>query len=354
MLSLLLGLGLGCLSCLLDGEGLLSCGGVSVADGCGSLSTMARPNSREADNRARAGRQGRTSGASNRSVVDRAASFAVGLGRGVGRELYGMAESQQATFVAPAWNQTVGRVAPGLRVREAGGVESAINTAAALAGPFGKPVAQAAGRAVTRGGRVGRVISNVRGVDVGVHVSPTSGLRQIVPPSGTRVGSGMGPTPKQPVIPGVSYKVSGSVGRFLPKSNKPNVMANRSIGLGDTSYSSKGFSAYVTRSKTGKVDPETPLSPLNKITGKQNVVSEVKFPSFSSAPENFGEWGRIPKTAEGKKLVSEIKNAQAKLDKESLSSAVSGAVSGASKVVVAGSLTANSKKKNSKRRRNVR
>ena len=47
---------------LRSGEGLLSCWWVSVADVLGFATMARRPNSREADNRARAGRQGRTNG----------------------------------------------------------------------------------------------------------------------------------------------------------------------------------------------------------------------------------------------------------------------------------------------------
>lgn len=60
VLSLLRGLGLGCLACRLDGEGLMKL--LDSIHECVSLSTMARPQNREADNRARSGRQGRTNG----------------------------------------------------------------------------------------------------------------------------------------------------------------------------------------------------------------------------------------------------------------------------------------------------
>ena len=188
---------------------------------------------------------------------------------------------------------------------------AAVNLAAAAAGVGAAKVAgKVAGKLPTSTKtRIGETISKVAGKDiVGVHVSPVADLSDIVAPSAAKRGTGMGPTQKYPLVPDVTYKVSTVANKLRTVS--PNVVSNKAIGLGDTYYSQKGFSAYVTKSPLGKADPEVAKSGVSRITGRQKVVSEVKFPSFSSVPEDFDLWGRVPKTKEGKELVGKIRQAQ--------------------------------------------
>ena len=63
---------------------------------------------------------------------------------------------------------------------------------------------------------VGRGISRITRRDiVGVHVSPTPNLREIVPPPASLRGKGMGDVPAHPLVPNVSYKDSTIKGRGL-------------------------------------------------------------------------------------------------------------------------------------------
>jgi len=219
---------------------------------------------------------------------------------------------------------------------------AAVNLGAAAAGVGAAKVAGKVLPAAAKS-KIGQTLSRLSGKDVvGVHVSPVSGLPEIVPPSNAVRGSGMGPIPGKPVVPNVTYRVS-TVGNRR-RNISPSIVTNKAVGLGDTYYSQKGFSAYVTRSPIGKADPEQPLSGISRITGKQKVVAEVKFPKYSSVPEDFNEWGRLPKTKEGRELARQIRAAQQNVYKESFER-VSGAVSRAAPIVGFGAGAATQKKK---------
>lgn len=170
---------------------------------------------------------------------------------------------------------------------------------------------------------VGRGISRITRRDiVGVHVSPTQGLREIVPPPASLRGTGMGDVPAHPLVPNVSYKVSTIKGRGLGKPVKTPLVSRRAVGLGDTYYSKEGYSAYVTRSPLGKPDPETRLSGVDRITGRQRVVSEVRLPGVSQSPQSFNEWGRVPGSAAEKLLQKKIREAVKQANKETYQRAV--------------------------------
>jgi len=249
-----------------------------------------------------------------------------------------------ARAAAETLDQTVtgGLVQAGTQGNKALAKQAAINAAAAATGAG---VAKIAGKVlpVVVKSKIGETVSRLSGKDVvGVHVSPVPGLREIVSPSNASRGSGMGPLPGKPVVPDVTYKVS-TVGNW--RSNiSPSIVTNKSVGLGDTYYSKKGFSAYVTRSPVGKADPEQPLSGISRITENQKVVAEVKFPKYSSVPEDFNEWGRLPKTREGKQLRQQIRQAQENVYQESFNNVSNSAVRGATAVGFGAGVVINKKK----------
>lgn len=164
---------------------------------------------------------------------------------------------------------------------------------------------------------LGRAVSNARRVDVGLHVSPRSGLPRIIP-STIRTGTGMGPTPKYPTLDNVTYKTGGAFGRFWPRTRPVKEVVRQSVGLGDTHFGRQGYEAYVTKSKWGRRDPET-FSGSARIVPSQQVIGSVRFPSVSQAPSQFDDWGRVyGKSPEMQQLAKQLKQARNQLDKESL------------------------------------
>lgn len=215
------------------------------------------------------------------------------------------------------------------------GIEASAFGAASAARTAVRAASSAPLRGVARS--IGRAVSNARRVDVGLHVSPRSGLTRIVP-SGTRTGTGMGPTPKHPTLDNVTYKTGGAFGRFWPRTRSVNDVVRQSVGLGDTHFSRQGYEAYVTRSRWGKRDPET-FSGNARIVPNQQVVSSVRFPSVSQAPSQFGEWGRVRrKSPEMQQLSGQLKQARNQLDRESLE------IAARSTAVVAGAVSRSTRK----------
>lgn len=190
------------------------------------------------------------------------------LNRAVGKELYGMAESTQATFIAPAWNQSVGRIDKRLKVREATPTEAAITTAVtigSLAAPGGGTVAgSVARRALGKfaGGRTSRAASAVAN-EARLMLTKTGGLK---PPAPTPVR-----TAARPTAPGKNF--SASVAR--PKVNatpRPSVKPGEVGGVRISSPKPVKAPVKKAAPKPVKAAPAKKAVPAKKAAPKQKVV----------------------------------------------------------------------------------
>jgi len=191
------------------------------------------------------------------------------LSKATGKELYGMAESTQATFIAPAWNQSVGRIDKRLKVREATPVEAAVTTAATIgsfAAPGGGTVEGAATRRVLgkfAGGRTNRAINAVAN-EARLIFNKNGGIK---PPAPTPVRTGPLPTP-----PGKNF--SASVAR--PKANATPRPSAKPGEVGGVRFSSPKpvkapakKAAPVKKAAAKKAAPQPVAAPAKKAAAKK-------------------------------------------------------------------------------------
>ena len=142
--------------------------------------------------------------------------------------------------------------------------------------------------------------------DIGVHVSKTPNLKEITY-SANRANTGMKEIEGSPLVKGMTYKVSGFpadaplrgyssfkldtgekfTSKLFPAKPKLNVGFGRRLdpeSMVGSGYSagedtSKSWSMYVTKSKTGRLDPEK-ANRYDRITPRQEVLSETRFPAY--------------------------------------------------------------------------
>jgi hypothetical protein len=149
--------------------------------------------------------------------------------------------------------------------------------------------------------KIGALAEWVRPRDVGIHLSPYNDLPEILP--NVNVNTGAGPIPDFPLVQNKTYKFSGL--DLNGKRVSPDALVDsaeryiQNIPIRD--YNETLRSLYVTKSRLGKLDPETqvlgqmiqqghPMSPSwyvpknGRITTNQEVLKSVKF-----APENWAE-----------------------------------------------------------------
>ena len=141
--------------------------------------------------------------------------------------------------------------------------------------------------------------------DIGVHVSKTPNLKEITY-SANRANTGMKEIEGSPLVKGMTYKISGFpadaplrgfssfkvdgekfTNKLYPAKPKLNVGFGRRLdpeSMAGSGYSagentSKSWSMYVTKSKTGRLDPEK-ANRYDRITPRQEVLSETRFPAY--------------------------------------------------------------------------
>lgn len=124
--------------------------------------------------------------------------------------------------------------------------------------------------------------------DVGVHFSKNPNIEGQIISDASRIGTGKGPSVRHPVLPGRTYKFSG-VGPVLGSETRAGAVVPakhyaRLMSASDT--------AYVTASKLGRVDPESPALAMGpqvmdwferggmyqsqRVTGPQRIVETVR------------------------------------------------------------------------------
>jgi hypothetical protein len=141
--------------------------------------------------------------------------------------------------------------------------------------------------------------------DIGVHVSKTPNLKEITY-SANRANTGMKEIEGSPLVKGMTYKISGFpadaplrgfssfkvdgekfTNKLYPAKPKLNVGFGRRLdpesmvgsGYSAGENTSKSWSMYVTKSKTGRLDPEK-ANRYDRITPRQEVLSETRFPAY--------------------------------------------------------------------------
>lgn len=207
---------------------------------------------------------------------------------------------------------------------------AAVNLAAAAAGAV-------AGAAVSKG--VSRVKSRFA-EDIGLHVSKTAGIKNVTY-SANRANTGLGDTQGAPLVHGMTYKISGFpadtplvgyqtikyggskfTNKLFPKNPKLNVGLGRYLdpeAMAGSAFSAgegpTNWSTYVTKSKTGKLDPEG-LNRYDRITPKQDVLAEVRFPGYGKdLSGRFSSQKAYAKQAQEaeRAVVREIKKARSQI-----------------------------------------
>ena len=157
-----------------------------------------------------------------------------------------------------------GMIEAGVKGNKALAQQAAVNAAALGTGYI-------AGKAVGKAGQ--RFFQ-----DIGLHASK-SNIKGEITFTAERANTGFSDVPGSPLIPNKTYKISGYYGdrssKNIPNFGKladPKDMAGSAQALIDES---KFRSVYVTKSNTGRIDPEL-SNYRDRITGNQQILKEIR------------------------------------------------------------------------------
>jgi hypothetical protein len=203
-----------------------------------------------------------------------------GAQKKAGDFVVGEAESLQATFVAPAWNQSVGRISPKLKVREAAPLEAAVNTAATLASIVGTPAAGATIKGLAKGSRAaltasrtGRILSKADDAKV-----VTSKIDDAVR---------MGPKPGE--LGGVKINTPGPLKKpRTPRATKTPTPVTRSTTAGGVRGAAQGAKGAAAGAK-------------GAAKGAKNAASGAKVPGVKLSGRSGAPAVKVAKKAPVKK-----------------------------------------------------
>jgi hypothetical protein len=115
--------------------------------------------------------------------------------------------------------------------------------------------------------------------DIGLHVSPNPNIKNKIVFSPATKNTGAKGGFDNPVIEGQTYKFPSAkkINQGLQPINS-NLMIHKLRRYGEEYFSSQGYTAYVTKSKYGRVDPEAPKSGLQRIVPEQSIISKIDYP----------------------------------------------------------------------------